>query len=132
MTCSRLFCADRRATCHERRVTWAWQIDCLTAAGGAADEPLPARRGLRLTSQIDLVCYGPRALCTLTVELPSGTIYVMTLARTTAGINKAEDAGTVHRPIRFAIRYAGLFLCQETLCGRISASFDLRQCAGLT
>ena len=53
-----------------------------------ADEQLPARRGLRLTSQIDLVCYGPRALCTLTVELPSGTIYVMTLGRIRWGIRR--------------------------------------------
>ena len=41
------------------------------------DELLPARSGP--TSQIDLV-YGPRALCTLTAELPSEAIYIMTLA----------------------------------------------------
>ena len=48
-----------------------------------------ARRGLRLTSQIDLVCCGPRALCTLPVELPSGTIYVMNIGRTSASISKS-------------------------------------------
>ena len=46
---------------------------------GAADELLPARSGL--TSQIDLVCYGPHALCTLTAELPSGAIYVTAIVR---------------------------------------------------
>ena len=53
---------------------------------GASDELLPARSGL--TSQIDLVCYGPHALCTLTAELPSGASYVMTFGRTTTGISK--------------------------------------------
>ena len=48
------------------------QIDCLIAAG-------PPRAYIA----DGFVCYGPRALCTLTVELPSGTIYVMTLGRTT-------------------------------------------------
>ena len=56
---------------------------------GASDELLPARSGL--TSQIDLVCYGPHALCTLTAELPSGAIYIMTLVRSKSGINKVES-----------------------------------------
>ena len=43
---------------------------------GASDELLPARSGP--TSQIDLV-YGLHALCTLTAELPSEAIYIMTL-----------------------------------------------------
>ena len=59
------------------------QIDCLTAAG-------PPRAYIA----DGFVCYGPRALCTLTVELPSGTIYVMTIGRTNAGINKVAGAGT--------------------------------------
>ena len=58
---------------------------------GASDELLPARSGL--TSQIDLVCYGPHALCTLTAELPSEAIYIMILTRTNESINKAEDDG---------------------------------------
>ena len=34
--------------------------------------------------------------------LPESRIYVMTLARTTAGINKAEDAGRMDAQIGFA------------------------------
>ena len=33
------------------------------------------------------------------MESPHGMIYVMTIMRTTAGINKAEDAGTAHGQI---------------------------------
>ena len=65
------------------------QIDCLTAAG-------PPRAYIA----DGFVCYGPRALCTLTVELPSGTIYVMTIGRTNESINKAEDAGRIDAQIR--------------------------------
>ena len=66
---------------------------------GASDELLPARS--EPTSQIDLV-YGPRALCTLTAELPSEAIYIMTLGRSTSGINKAEDDGRMDAQIGFA------------------------------
>ena len=66
----------------------------------------------------------------------------MTLARTTVGINKAEDAGAAHVQIRFSdalrrvlpTRLTSYFefrgrICQETLCVRSSVAFDLRQCA---
>ena len=90
---------------------------------------------------MDLVCYGPRALCTLTVELPSRTIYVMTLGRTTAGINKAEDAGRMDAQIGFADALQRVFptalaryllfrggIRQGILCEPSSVTFDLRQC----
>ena len=66
----------------------------------------------------------------------------MILGRTTAGINKAEDAGTAHGQINSTgalqrvfptrltsyLQFRG-WICQETLCGRSAVTFDLRQCA---
>ena len=64
----------------------------------------------------------------------------MPLARTTAGINKAEDAGTAHGQISSTDALRRVFLttvssylqfrgriCEETLCDRSSVTFDLRQ-----
>ena len=65
----------------------------------------------------------------------------MTLWRTAAGINKAEDAGTAHGQINstgalqrvFPTRLSSYlqfrgWICQATLCGRSLVTFDLRQC----
>ena len=62
-------------------------------------------------------------------------IYVMTLVRSTAGINKEEEpaqdtANHVHRCVAAgfpddvgqALAFHG-WICQETLCGRISVTF---------
>ena len=57
-----------------------------------------------------IVCYGPRALCTLTVELPSGTIYVMTLMRSKSGINMARPA---QLPIENPISGRGLLMARR-------------------
>ena len=72
-------------------------------------------------------------------------VYIMTLGRSTAGINKVEDAGTAHGQINstdalqrvFPTTVSGyLQFCawirQEILYGRSSVTFDLRQCAGRT
>ena len=69
----------------------------------------------------------------------------MTLARTTTGINKAEDAGRMDSQIGFADTLRRIFptalasylqfrgwICRETLCGRSSVTIYLRQCAGRT
>ena len=65
----------------------------------------------------------------------------MTFMRTTAGINKAEDAGTAHGQINstdalqrvFPTTVSGhlrfrAWIRQEILYGRSSVTFDLRQC----
>ena len=74
--------------------------------------------------------------------LPKGALYVMTLARNTAGINKAEDARRKDAQIGFADTLRRIFLTalanylqfrdwirQETLLDRSSVTFDVRQCA---
>ena len=78
----------------------------------------------------------------LKLALSKGTLHVMALMRTTAGINKAEDAGATHGQIGFADALRWIFppvlaryvvfhgwIRQETLCDRSSVTFDLRQCA---
>ena len=80
------------------------------------------------------------SLSGLWAEFPHGAIYVMTLWRTTAGINKAEDAGRAGRkdaqigsadalrrifPTALAsyLQFRG-WIRQETLCDRSSVTFD--------
>ena len=76
------------------------------------------------------------------MAFPRGPIYVMTIERSTAGINKVEDAGTAHGQINstdalqraFPTTVSGyLQFCawirQEILYGRSLVTFDLRQCA---
>ena len=77
------------------------------------------------------------------IRYQNGWNYVMNLMRTNESINKSEDAGTAHVKIRFSdalrrvlptrltsyLEFRG-WICQETLCDRSSATFDLRQCVG--
>ena len=70
-----------------------------------------------------------------------GRIYVMTLERTTAGINKGRTpagrtgksspprrcGGSSRRPWPGFLAFRG-WIRQETLCDRSSVTFDLRQC----
>ena len=66
-------------------------------------------------------------------------VYIMTIVRSTASINKTEAAGAAHVQIRStdALRRVLLTrltsylefrgrICQETLCDRSSVTFDLR------
>ena len=69
----------------------------------------------------------------------------MTLERITAGINKTEYARKMDAQIGFADALRRIFptalasylqfrgwVCRETLCGRSSVTFGLRQCAAKT
>ena len=73
--------------------------------------------------------------------LPDGAFHVTATVRTTAGINKAEDAGRMDGQIGFVDALQRVFpmtvssylqfrgwICQETLWDRSSVTFDLRQC----
>ena len=73
-------------------------------------------------------------------ESPRGRIHIMTLARTTAGIDKVEDAGRMDphpgSPMRYSESsqrwWSGYLECrgrihQDTLCNGISGTFDLSQ-----
>ena len=71
---------------------------------------------------------------------PHEPVYVMTIMRTTLGINRAECAGPAHGQISSTDALQRVFpttvssylqfrgwICQETLCDRSSVTFDLRQ-----
>ena len=82
----------------------------------------------------------PTGLVASNRMLPNGVLHVMNIARTTAGINKVEDAGRMDphpgSPMRYSESsqrwWSGYLECrgrihQDTLCNGISGTFDLSQ-----